>query len=121
MRIAQEMLSVVVDSNTDEICIVLAGLRIALTPDETARVTNALLVSLERLTTKSAECCDHKEATGISGLVVGSLSDGPGSSSGHGSQPPPPDDGGEPHDKRRALIRAKIRIKGLSLGDKCPS
>lgn len=118
MRIAQETLSVLVDPDTREICIVLAGLRVALTPDETACVTNALLESLERLTTKSAECRDDKDAAGD--LVADLLREEPGSSSEDGPQQPIPDEHGKQHEKRRALIRAKIRDKGLSLGDECP-
>jgi hypothetical protein len=120
MRVAQEMLTVFVDSDTREVGIVLAGLRITLTPDETASLTKTLLSSLERLTSKCADCCDEKEVTNVGGMVAGVLHEDPSLASLYGppiSEPPITDQTAEQHDERRALIKAKIRDKGLSIGD----
>lgn len=104
MKVAQEMITVVVDSDAREVFIVLAGLRVTLTQDETASLTETLFNGLERLAPKSAADGGTNDI-----ITIGSLRGDIGRAA--------PDEIGhnDGHDRMRALIKARIREKGLAI------
>ena len=119
MKVAQEMLTVFLDSGAREVFIVVAGLRVTLTQDETATLTETLFNGLERLAPKSAA---HPQATEI--ITIGSLCgdvgrEDPNAISRDDPQiwPAPAMTGqdADGHDRMRALIKARIRDKGLAI------
>jgi len=115
------MLTVFVDSDAREVCIVLAGLRVTLTHDETASLTKTLLSGLERLTPKSAEYCGANEGTNVGCLSAGVAHEEPNSINRDDPQTSPvplmTGQNEERHEKMRALIKARIKDKGLSIWD----
>ncbi|MGO8918325.1 MAG: hypothetical protein ACLQJR_20690 [Stellaceae bacterium] len=125
MRVAQELLTVFVDSDTREVCIVLAGLRVKLTHDETASLTRTLLSGLERLTAESAAYGGANEVTDIGRLSADVAQEEPNSISGDDPRNSPvplmTGQNEERHDKMRALIKARIKDKGLSIWGECRS
>jgi hypothetical protein len=125
MRVAHEMLTVFVDSDACEIGIVLAGLRVTLTRDETASLTKTLLSGLERLTTRSAAWHGADESTDAGCRSADGAHAEPSSIARDDPATAPAlpitDRNEERHEKRRALIKARIRDKGLSIWDECRS
>lgn len=115
MHVDREMLTVVADTDAREVCIVLAGLRVSLTPDETEHLSEMLLRTVERLATLPAEPRVSKEATELHELSERIAPDESTSASQSDLSTSTAND--DESEARRALIRAKIRNKGLSLGD----
>ncbi len=105
MKVAQEMLTVFLDSDAREVFIVVAGLRVTLTQDETAILTETLFNGLERLAPNSAA---HPQATEI--ITIGSLCGDVGR-----EDPNAISRDADGHDRMRALIKARIRDKGLAI------
>jgi hypothetical protein len=120
MRIAHEILSVFLDLGNQEITILLGGLRLSLTPADTTNLVATLLAGLERLKANNPNSCDEEGKM----IQIGRLLEGGWEvpSFGNPSQSQSKllqsvDDDNQHHDQRRARIKAKIRDKGLSLGE----
>src|SRR5579864_9547268 len=120
MRIRHEILSVFLDPRHQEIAILVAGLRLALTPTEAAGLVGALLRSLERLKTHYSESSDEEGKM----IQIGQLLES-GWDEEKGCRNSPPshakflasiDEQDQKYEERRARIKATIRDKGLSLG-----
>lgn len=112
MKVTQELVTVWAEPDADEINVVLAGLRLTLTAEETALLASGLARSLERLR------AGH-------GRDAGEASAKPGEASGVIVRK---DDAGAPQGeadamqlRTRALIQASIRDKGLSLREETRS
>jgi len=100
MKVTQELVTVWAEPETDEINIVLAGMRIVLNSEETALLVSGLARALERSHPPPAR--DQGDA-----LPVIVRKDEPGN--------PAPADSDGMQLRTRALIQASIRDKGLSL------
>jgi len=98
MKVTQELVTVWAEPDTNEINVVLAGLRLTLTADETALLATSLARGLERLRTPPP-----REA-GESGVTVRK-----------DEAAAPPGEADAMQLRTRALIQASIRDKGLSL------
>jgi len=111
MKVTQELVTVWAEPDADEINVVLAGLRLTLTAEETALLASGLARSLERLR------AGH-------GRDAGEASAKPGEASGVIVRK---DDAGAQGEadamqlRTRALIQASIRDKGLSLREETRS
>jgi hypothetical protein len=104
MKVTQEIVTVLPDPLAGEINIVIAGYRIALTADESALLVHGLATSLERLVGGSA--AQPAEVWSV-------RRDQPENGASDTSV-----DAAEAMQQRtRALIRATMRAKGLSLGE----
>jgi len=121
MRIRHEILSVFLDPRHQEIAILIAGLRLAMTPTEAAGLIGALLRSLERLKTHSSESSDEEgKMIQIGQLLESGWDEEEGFRNSSPSQAKflaSIDEDDQEHEERRARIKAKIRDKGLSLGE----
>jgi hypothetical protein len=125
MRIAHEILSVFLDSRHQEITLLLAGLRVAMTPTEAAGLVGALLSALEQLKTDDANSSDEEgKMIQIGRLLEGGWEEPDGRniphSNGRLSASIEEDNQDQNHEERRALITAKIKDKGLSLREGRP-
>ncbi len=119
MKVAQEMLTVFLDSDAREVFIVLAGLRVTLTQDETATLTETLCNGLERLAPKSAAYPEANEVITIGSLCGHVGREDPNATSRDDPQiwpaPATIDQDADGHDRMRALIKTRIRDKGLAI------
>jgi hypothetical protein len=113
MKVTQELVTVWAEPDADEINVVLAGLRLTLTAEESAQLAGGLARSLERL--RAGQTKDLGEAgmrpADTSGVIV-RKDDGGG---------PPPGEADSMQLRTRALIQASIRDKGLSLREETRS
>ncbi len=100
MKVTQELVTVWAEPETDEINIVLAGMRIALNSEETALLVSGLAKALERSRPPSAR------EGGDPLPVIVRKDEG---------VTPAPGESDAMQLRTRALIQASIRDKGLSL------
>lgn len=113
MKVTQELVTVWAETDADEVNIVIAGLRLTLTAEETALLASGLARSLERLRAAQPKDADEAGARPADTPAVIVRKD-------EGSAPPP----GEADAmqlRTRALIQASIRDKGLSLREETRS
>jgi hypothetical protein len=103
MKVTQELVTVWAEPDSNEINVVLAGLRLTLTAEETTILASGLARSLERLRTPSG---DSAPRTGDAAGVVVRKDDLAAGSQGEADAM---------QLRTRALIQASIRDKGLSL------
>jgi hypothetical protein len=123
MRVAHEILSVFLDSRHQEITLLLAGLRVAMTPTEAAGLVGALLSALERLKTDDANSSDAEgKMIQIGRLLEGGWEEPDGRNLPHSNGSPLAsiEEDNQNHEERRARIKAKIKDKGLSLREGRP-
>jgi hypothetical protein len=107
MKVTQELVTVWAEPDANEVNVVLAGLRLTLTAEETALLASGLARGLERL-----RAMQPREA-GETGARAG---DGSGVIVRRDDAAAPPQGEADAMQLRtRALIQASIRDKGLSL------
>ena len=102
MRVTQEVVTVLADPQAGEINIVLAGLRIVLSTEESAQLAQGLAASLERLAGSAAQPGEAWSVRRAPGDDTADRALAEAEAIQH---------------RARALIRATMRAKGLSLGE----
>jgi hypothetical protein len=105
MKVTQELVTVWAEPDANEVNVVLAGLRLTLTADETAILVNGLARSLERMRASHATGDSAPKAGDAPGVVVRKDE----------ASAPPQGETDAMQLRTRALIQASIRDKGLSL------
>jgi hypothetical protein len=119
MKVAREMLTVLVDSDTRKVFIILAGLRVTLTEDETASLTEMLFNGLEQLTPKDAAYPGANEVITLGSLSSAAAREEPTSiGRDHPQICPAPATAGQNeagHEQMRTRIKARMQDRGLSI------
>jgi hypothetical protein len=105
MRVTQEVVTVLADPQAGEINIVLAGMRIVLSTEESSQLAQGLAASLERLAGSAVQPAAPAEAWSVRRAPTDETAD---SSLAEAEAI---------QHRARALIRATMRAKGLSLGE----
>ena len=113
MKVTQELVTVWAEPDADEVNVVLAGLRLTLTPEETAQLASGLARSLERV--RAAHARDAAETApkpAEAPTVIVRKDDAAAAPQGEADAM---------QLRTRALIQASIRDKGLSLREETRS
>ncbi|HZT51641.1 MAG TPA: hypothetical protein VFA22_06905 [Stellaceae bacterium] len=108
MKVTQELVTVWADPDAEEVNVVVGGVRLTLTPEESALLAGGLARSLERL--RSPHGKDAAEAVRAADPVLVRK-----------DEPPPSAETDSMQLRTRALIQASIRDKGLSLREETRS
>jgi hypothetical protein len=116
MRVTREILTVLADPATLEVSIVMPGLRVTLTTAEATLLTNTLSYGLERLDPQAPAAAAATEASNTGFLAPMLLDDEPDPNDRDDVPNPEPAIAGaseQAREKTRALIRTRIKDKGL--------
>lgn len=112
MKVTQELVTVWAEPDADEINVVLAGLRLTLTPEETAQLASGLARSLERVRAHARDAGETTAKPAEAPAVIVRKDE---------TVAAPQGEADAMQLRTRALIQASIRDKGLSLREETRS
>jgi hypothetical protein len=118
MKVTQEILTVLADPAAFEVNVVMSGLRVMLTAAEAALLANMLRNGLELLKPQELAAAPATERSNTGYIAAMLRDDPPGPNRRDDAadlEPVITAASEEAREKTRALIRARIRDKGLSL------